>query len=96
MRAFFKWSWFHVPSLVPVLGLGFEPNTVHGTIHGPGYSGAGGIGAAYSGPNFSDRSITWTASMTSAISSGLITITHRRLAHSRFFPSLTAAVTTSR
>jgi beta-glucanase (GH16 family) len=34
--------------------VGFEPNTVHGTIHGPGYSGAGGIGAAYSGPNFSD------------------------------------------
>ncbi|MEV0069993.1 MULTISPECIES: glycoside hydrolase family 16 protein [unclassified Amycolatopsis] len=34
--------------------VGFEPNTVHGTIHGPGYSGAGGIGAGYSGPNFSD------------------------------------------
>ncbi|QRP46854.1 glycoside hydrolase family 16 protein [Amycolatopsis sp. FDAARGOS 1241] len=34
--------------------VGFEPNTVHGTIHGPGYSGSGGIGAAYSGPNFSD------------------------------------------
>ncbi|MEU0466016.1 glycoside hydrolase family 16 protein [Amycolatopsis sp. NPDC006131] len=34
--------------------VGFEPNTVHGTIHGPGYSGAEGIGAAYSGPNFSD------------------------------------------
>ncbi|MEU4666621.1 family 16 glycosylhydrolase [Amycolatopsis sp. NPDC023774] len=34
--------------------VGFEPNTVHGTIHGPGYSGSGGIGAGYSGPNFSD------------------------------------------
>ncbi len=34
--------------------VGFEPNTVHGTLHGPGYSGAGGIGAAYGGPNFSD------------------------------------------
>ncbi|MEC3975270.1 family 16 glycosylhydrolase [Amycolatopsis sp. H20-H5] len=34
--------------------VGFEPNTVHGTIHGPGYSGAGGIGAGYGGPNFSD------------------------------------------
>ncbi|MFD5091836.1 family 16 glycosylhydrolase [Amycolatopsis thailandensis] len=34
--------------------VGFEPNTVHGTIHGPGYSGAGGIGAGYNGPNFSD------------------------------------------
>ncbi len=34
--------------------VGFEPNTVHGTIHGPGYSGSAGIGAPYSGPNFSD------------------------------------------
>ncbi|HEX6347237.1 family 16 glycosylhydrolase [Umezawaea sp.] len=34
--------------------VGFEPNTVHGTLHGPGYSGSGGIGAAYNGPNFSD------------------------------------------
>ena len=25
---------------------GCEPSTVHGTIHGPGYSGSGGIGAA--------------------------------------------------
>lgn len=34
--------------------IGREPTTVHGTIHGPGYSGSGGIGAPYSGPNFSD------------------------------------------
>jgi beta-glucanase (GH16 family) len=34
--------------------VGFEPNTVHGTLHGPGYSGAGGIGAGYSGPRFAD------------------------------------------
>jgi beta-glucanase (GH16 family) len=34
--------------------VGFEPTTVHGTMHGPGYSGANGIGAPYSGPNFSD------------------------------------------
>ena len=27
--------------------VGFEPGTVHGTLHGPGYSGAGGIGAGY-------------------------------------------------
>ncbi|MFI6402124.1 ricin-type beta-trefoil lectin domain protein [Streptomyces sp. NPDC050548] len=27
--------------------VGYEPSTVHGTIHGPGYSGANGIGAAY-------------------------------------------------
>ena len=31
--------------------VGFEPSTVHGTIHGPGYSGSGGIGAAYSLPS---------------------------------------------
>ncbi|MEV0848660.1 glycoside hydrolase family 16 protein [Streptomyces sp. NPDC049954] len=30
--------------------VGFEPSTVHGTIHGPGYSGAGGIGASYTLP----------------------------------------------
>ncbi len=37
--------------------IGKEPATVHGTIHGPGYSGAEGIGAAYSlptGQNFRD------------------------------------------
>ncbi|MGW2831722.1 family 16 glycosylhydrolase [Streptomyces sp. NPDC001286] len=31
--------------------VGNEPGTVHGTIHGPGYSGSGGIGAAYTLPN---------------------------------------------
>ncbi|WSQ62621.1 family 16 glycosylhydrolase [Streptomyces sp. NBC_01217] len=30
--------------------VGFEPGTVHGTLHGPGYSGSGGIGAGYSLP----------------------------------------------
>ncbi|QUH03865.1 glycoside hydrolase family 16 protein [Saccharopolyspora erythraea] len=35
--------------------VGFEPSTVHGTIHGPGYSGSGGIGAGYSiGGAFAD------------------------------------------
>jgi beta-glucanase (GH16 family) len=45
--------------------VGFEPTTVHGTIHGPGYSGSGGIGAPYSGPNFSDDfhtyAVDWSA-----------------------------------
>jgi beta-glucanase (GH16 family) len=31
--------------------IGREPGTVHGTIHGPGYSGAKGIGAPYSLPS---------------------------------------------
>ena len=30
--------------------IGKEPFTVHGTIHGPGYSGAGGIGASHTLP----------------------------------------------
>jgi beta-glucanase (GH16 family) len=30
--------------------VGFEPSTVHGTIHGPGYSGAGGLGGGYTLP----------------------------------------------
>jgi beta-glucanase (GH16 family) len=36
--------------------IGKEASTVHGTIHGPGYSGAHGIGSPYSLPsgNFSD------------------------------------------
>jgi beta-glucanase (GH16 family) len=31
--------------------IGKEPDTVHGTIHGPGYSGAKGIGASYKLPD---------------------------------------------
>jgi beta-glucanase (GH16 family) len=30
--------------------IGREPNIVHGTVHGPGYSGAQGIGGAYTQP----------------------------------------------
>jgi beta-glucanase (GH16 family) len=30
--------------------IGREPSTVHGTLHGPGYSGASSIGAAWSLP----------------------------------------------
>ncbi|HEX3557652.1 MAG TPA: glycoside hydrolase family 16 protein [Pyrinomonadaceae bacterium] len=30
--------------------IGREPSTVHGTLHGPGYSGANGIGAPYTLP----------------------------------------------
>ena len=31
--------------------IGREPSIIHGTIHGPGYSGGDGIGASYSLPN---------------------------------------------
>ena len=52
--------------------IGREPSIVHGTIHGPGYSGEGGIGAPYSiGGSFFDdfhtfavdwspNSLTWS------------------------------------
>ena len=40
-----------------VENIGIEPSTIHGTIHGPGYSGAHGIGSPFALPNgkrFSD------------------------------------------
>lgn len=44
--------------------LGHDLDTVYGTIHGPGYSGAGGIGMPFNGPNFADGfhtfAIEWT------------------------------------
>ncbi|MET8473521.1 glycoside hydrolase family 16 protein [Streptomyces sp. NPDC004856] len=47
--------------------VGSEPSTVHGTIHGPGYSGSGGIGAPYSLPggqafadDFHTFAVDWT------------------------------------
>ncbi|MEU8577603.1 ricin-type beta-trefoil lectin domain protein [Streptomyces asoensis] len=54
--------------------VGFEPPTVHGTLHGPGYSGSGGIGAGYTLPggqafadafhtfavDWSPNAITWS------------------------------------
>ncbi|RPF21820.1 glycoside hydrolase family 16 protein [Myceligenerans xiligouense] len=30
--------------------VGYEPHLVHGTLHGPGYSGGGGVGGAYQHP----------------------------------------------
>jgi beta-glucanase (GH16 family) len=48
--------------------IGREPTTVHGTVHGPGYSGANGITSSFSLPNnapFADDfhvySIEWSA-----------------------------------
>ncbi len=43
--------------------IGKEPGTVHGTIHGPGYSGGGGLTGAYTLPNgqaFADAFHTFT------------------------------------
>lgn len=48
--------------------IGREPSIVHGTIHGPGYSGGGGIGASFTLPDnklFSDDyhvySVEWSS-----------------------------------
>jgi beta-glucanase (GH16 family) len=49
-----------------VENVGFEPATVHGTVHGPGYSGGEGIGASYDLPDgnvhddFHIYAIEWT------------------------------------
>ena len=49
-------SWPNCGEIDIMENIGREPSTVHGTIHGPGYSGANGIGAAYNLPGgaFSD------------------------------------------
>ncbi len=36
------------------IGKASEQNKVYGTIHGPGYSGAGGLQSSYTGPRFAD------------------------------------------
>lgn len=50
-------SWPSTGEIDIMENIGKEPNIVHGTIHGPGYSGAKNIGKPYSlpdGANFSD------------------------------------------
>lgn len=50
-------GWPQCGELDVMENVGFEPGTVHGTLHGPGYSGADGIGAAYTlpgGQHFAD------------------------------------------
>jgi len=46
--------------------VGKEPNNVYGTLHGPGYSGANGVGASYSAGVFADDvhifALEWEAS----------------------------------
>jgi beta-glucanase (GH16 family) len=50
--------------------VGHEPGIVHGTLHGPGYSGAGGLGASFSlppGQRFADAfhvfAVEWEANV---------------------------------
>lgn len=50
-------SWPNCGEVDIMENIGKEPTTIHGTIHGPGYSGANGIGSPFSFPNnakFSD------------------------------------------
>jgi beta-glucanase (GH16 family) len=59
-------AWPRCSEIDLVENISREPATVHGTIHGPGYSGGKGIGAPYelaNGQRFSDRfhifSVVW-------------------------------------
>ena len=44
-------SWPQCGEIDIMENIGREPSTIHGTAHGPGYSGGNGIGAAYSLPD---------------------------------------------
>jgi beta-glucanase (GH16 family) len=44
-------GWPHCGEIDIMENLGSEPSTVHGTVHGPGYSGARGNSALYTLPN---------------------------------------------
>ena len=44
---FYQTSWPNCGEIDILENVGKEPSTVHGTVHGPGYSGANGIGGPY-------------------------------------------------
>ncbi len=46
-----KVGWAQCGEIDILENIGREPSTVHGTIHGPGYSGANGIGGSFTLPN---------------------------------------------
>ncbi|CAN5800558.1 hypothetical protein BH24DEI2_BH24DEI2_10720 [soil metagenome] len=49
-------SWPNAGEIDIVENIGREPSTVHGTVHGPGYSGASGVGGSFEldGATFAD------------------------------------------
>lgn len=59
-------SWPRCGEIDVMENIGKEPSTVHGTLHGPGYSGANGIGGPYqlASGDFADDfhvySVIWT------------------------------------
>jgi beta-glucanase (GH16 family) len=44
-------GWPNCGELDIMENIGREPSTVHGTLHGPGYSGGNGMSVAYTLPN---------------------------------------------
>ncbi len=63
-------GWANCGEIDIMENIGREPSTVHGTIHGPGYSGTGGIGAPFRLPadrkfadDFHVYAVEWTKNM---------------------------------
>ncbi len=48
---FDKVGWAKCGEIDIMENIGREPKTIHGTVHGPGYEGANGIGTSYQLPN---------------------------------------------
>ena len=62
-------SWPTTGEIDIMENIGKEPNTVHGTVHGPGYSGAEGIGGgrtigAALGDAFHNYAVEWSPNLT--------------------------------
>ncbi|AWS40323.1 glycoside hydrolase family 16 protein [Streptosporangium sp. 'caverna'] len=61
-------NWPNTGEIDIMENVGYEPNTVHGTVHGPGYSGGSGIGGGRTigaplGDTFHTYSIDWSPNL---------------------------------